>query len=201
MGASLYRRDRVRVGSIMTAPYSKKKEESPEAFEAFAMYRDMGVGRSLVSVAEKLRKSEPLIARWSRKHGWVKRVHAYDAELDRRKRLVDLREVEKMRKRQIATANAMQDLGNIELWKMLAEAKRLKKRRGSLDEKTILKLIEKGTALERLNRGEPGEIIQSTGEGGLDLSGLSLEELKILRELRYKVRTRQLAEAESKDDE
>jgi hypothetical protein len=181
----------------MTLPYSKRKDETPEAFEAFATYRDMGTGRSLIAVSEKLCKSEPLIARWSKRHGWVKRVHAYDAELDRRKRLVDLREIEKMRRRQTQTALAMQDLGNIELWKMLNEARASQTERGSLDEKTILKLIEKGTTLERLNRGEPGEITQSTGEGGLDFTGLSLTELKQLRALRHKVRARQLAEAEA----
>jgi hypothetical protein len=181
----------------MTLPYSKKKDETAEAFEAFATYRDMGTGRSHASVAEKLGKSEQLIGRWSRKHGWIKRVHAYDAELDRRKRLVDLREVERMRKRQIQSALAMQDLGNIELWKMLDEARKSKKKRGSLDEKTILKLIEKGATLERLNRGEPGEIVHTSSEGGLDLTGLSLTELKQLRALRHKVRARQLAEAEA----
>lgn len=188
----------------MTLPYSKKTNESAEAFEAFAAYRDAGVVRSLVLVAEKLGKSEQLISRWSSKHNWVKRVHAYDAELDRRKRLVDLTEVERMRKRQIKLALGMQDLGAIELWKMLKEAQEKAEVRGSLDEKTILKLIEQGSKLERLNRGEPGEIVQSAGEGGLDLTGLSLDELKTLKALRHKVRVRQLAEAEAnakEDDE
>jgi hypothetical protein len=176
----------------MSLPYSKKKDESPEAFEAFAHYRDQGVGRSLRLVAEALGKSEALMGRWSSRHTWIRRAHAYDAELDRRKRLADLGEVEKMRRRQTKLALQMQHLGALELSKMVAEAERRKKKRGSLDDALILKLIDAGSKLERLNRGEPGEIVQSNAAEGVDLAGLSLPELKQLRALRAKVKRRQL---------
>ena len=45
-----------------------------QAFEAFAIYRDMAYQRSLAAAAWKLRKSKKLLERWSAKHGWVKRV-------------------------------------------------------------------------------------------------------------------------------
>ena len=185
----------------MTEPYSKRREESSEAFEAFAIYRDMGAGRSHAAVAKQLSKSETIIARWSKTHKWVARVHAYDAELDRRRRIVDMREVEKMRRRQIQTALAMQDLANIELTRFLEAAKRRDVAEGEVvDLKYVIKLLEKGTALERVNRGEPGEISQTISDDPIDLSGLTLDELKQLRSIKQKIRMRQLREAEKETE-
>lgn len=181
----------------MTLPYSKKTTESKEAFEAFAKYRDMGAGRSIRVVAEELGKSETLLNRWSSKHSWSRRAHSFDAELDRQKRLADLHEVGKMQRRQTRLALDMQDLGAIEIAKMLKQARSRKKKRGDVDDRTILKLIEAGSKLERLNRGEPGEIVQSQVGDGVDLSALSLNELKQLKALRSKVKRRQLEAAES----
>ncbi len=177
----------------MSRPETKRDEESNEAFEAFAMYRDMGVGRSQKAVADRLNKSTTIINRWATAYNWKKRAHSYDLELDRRKRLADLRAVEKMRYRQTMTALRMQATGLIELEKMLKNAQS-KQERGELDEKTVIALIEKGAKLERINRGEPGEIVQANVGEGLDLSGLSVDELRQLRDLRAKVRARQLAE-------
>lgn len=145
-------------------------------------------------MAKELGKSHGLIQRWCTNHYWVRRSNSHDAELDRRKRYGELREVEKMRKRQVKAALVMQELGFIELEKMLSEATRRKKKRGSLDEKTILKLIAQGAKQERINRGEPGEIVEQHGGEGMDLTALNLDELKQLRQLRAKVRARQLSD-------
>lgn len=193
-------RARATVGA-MTLPYSKKTDETPEAFEAFAAYRDSGTGRSIRAVGETLGKSEALMSRWSSRHNWVKRAHAFDAERDRRQRLVDLGEADKMRRRHIKIALDLQDLGIGELRKMLAESKRLKKKRGTLDDGLILKVLDAGTKLERLNRGEPGEIVETHGGESVDLSGLTLNELKALRGMRSKVRAAQQRAAEGGVDE
>lgn len=185
----------------MTRPETKKKNEGPEAFEAFAIYRDMGIGRSNAAVAQQLGKSKALMDRWSSAHSWVKRVHAHDLELDRRKRLGDLRAVETMRKRQTMIALKMQDLGYMELEKMLTHAEAAKTKRSSIDDKLVLQLIDQGAKLERLNRGEPGEIVQANSGDGIDLSGLTLAELKTLRAVRSKIRARQLAEEIKDEDE
>ena len=182
----------------MTLPHSKKKDESAEAFEAFTMYRDLGVGRSIRIVAEELSKSETLLNRWSSKHTWRRRAHSWDAELDRRKRHADVQELEKMRRRQIRLSLRMQEVGTIELEKMLKEVQKTKVKRSKIDERTILKLIEQGTKLERLNRGEPGEIVQSTGEGGaMDLTALTTTDLKSLRRMRSQIKQQQLVDAEA----
>jgi hypothetical protein len=64
-------------------PWERQGRESYPAWEAFRMYRDGGAKRSLDKVARRSGKDPTLIARWSRRHRWVERVVAYEAELDR----------------------------------------------------------------------------------------------------------------------
>jgi len=49
------------------AIWEKYSEETPQAYEAFTVYRDLGAGRTFTAVAEKLRKSCSLIRRWKEK--------------------------------------------------------------------------------------------------------------------------------------
>ncbi len=55
--------------------------ETPVAFQAFVIYRDMGPERSLAAVGRKLGKSKALMERWSSRHGWVLRAHLHDEDL------------------------------------------------------------------------------------------------------------------------
>lgn len=55
--------------------------ESSRAYEARVRYIVAGPRRSLDSVAQELSKSRPLIARWSKAHGWVDSAAAYDQTL------------------------------------------------------------------------------------------------------------------------
>ena len=64
-------------------PWERQLNESPQAFEAFACYRDMGAARSLAKVSRELCKCKALMERWSKENDWVKRVAAWDAEKDR----------------------------------------------------------------------------------------------------------------------
>jgi hypothetical protein len=63
--------------AIAGRPWDRQPNESPQAFEAFAIYRDMSYQRSLAAAAWKLRKTKKLLERWSATHGWVKRVAAW----------------------------------------------------------------------------------------------------------------------------
>lgn len=60
--------------------WEQRENESPEAFEAFQTYLKLGVGRTLVKVAQELGKSTPLMEDWSRpaRHGWVRRALMWD---------------------------------------------------------------------------------------------------------------------------
>ena len=62
--------------------WDRRDNETSQAYQAFAIYRDMGIGRSTVRVAETLHKSVGLINRWSGQHQWVERVRAYDQYID-----------------------------------------------------------------------------------------------------------------------
>lgn len=56
--------------------WGRQENESARAFQAFEVYRDLGVERSLVKVGQTLGKSRALIERWSVQHDWVNRVEA-----------------------------------------------------------------------------------------------------------------------------
>lgn len=60
--------------------YNKLDTETPKAYEAFCVYRDMGSGRSLDRAIQELGKSASTVQKWSREHDWVKRVDAYDLD-------------------------------------------------------------------------------------------------------------------------
>ncbi len=178
------------------AAYEKRESEGDEAFAAFAVYRDLGSERSHAKVAIKVGKNVTLMSRWASAHAWTKRCHAFDREMVRREEVGRLKGVEDMRRRQTRIALELQELGQIELRKMLAEAKKHAKA-DTLEQGLVMKLIDLGSRLERLNRGEPGEIIQSNGGEAIDYSGLTTDELKVMRAVRIKLRAaREAAESD-----
>jgi hypothetical protein len=81
-------------------PWERQADETRPAFEAFAMYRDMGSDRTLRRVAKQTRKSEGLIERWSRERGWQRRVTLYDDMVDRRRSESAIQAIEQMSDRQ-----------------------------------------------------------------------------------------------------
>lgn len=64
-------------------PWEQQPEETPPAFHAFAIYRDMGPRRSTAKVARELGKSKTIVDRWSSRNAWVVRASAYDSHVDR----------------------------------------------------------------------------------------------------------------------
>lgn len=58
--------------------WERQENESPQAYEAFVVYRDLGVGRTFTAVAEKLRKSVSLIRRWKDAWNWETRADCWD---------------------------------------------------------------------------------------------------------------------------
>ena len=62
-------------------PWHRQDGESEEAFEAFNIYRLMGVDRSLEKVAEHLKKHPKTIRRHSAKYNWISRCTIWDNEL------------------------------------------------------------------------------------------------------------------------
>lgn len=68
-------------------PWERLESESPQAYEAFSLYRDAGIGRSIVDVAKGLGKQASLLYRWSAANGWQDRANRYDIYIDRKTRL------------------------------------------------------------------------------------------------------------------
>ncbi len=66
--------------------WDRSPEESPQAWQAFQVYRDTGAERSLAKTADAVGKSVALMERWSSRHDWVRRADAFDVWLDTRAR-------------------------------------------------------------------------------------------------------------------
>lgn len=166
----------------MGAPYDKLEAETKQAFEAFVRYRDMGVDRSNAAVARTLGKSKTMMDRWSSKHRWVKRSAAWDSHVDLHTRNAELKALEQMRANQVRSSTLLQKVGERELQKL---EKKALKRGVALEPIDIVRFIKEGSILERLNRGEPGEIQQQMSE--TDLSKLDPQDLRDMKRIKRKM--------------
>ena len=110
------------------APWEQQPGESAKAFEAFAIYRDMGVERSVRKVTQRLNKSLTLIGKWSSRYNWPERARAYDRDLDRQAHAQAVRDVRSMTNRHIRIAMQL------------------------LSPKMQLAFLAKATEIERMNR-------------------------------------------------
>ena len=91
------------------APWERGENESPQAYAAFAIYRDLPpTERSAVRVGSECGRHVRLIERWRSRHRWVERAEAFDRERDRRKHEAMLEEAAEMGRRQAADAAAAQ---------------------------------------------------------------------------------------------
>ena len=137
-------------------PWERQEDESTKAYEAFCIYRDMGIQRSLSKVAEQLQKSDTLMGRWSRTFDWVERAAQWDSEQDRVARQQQLDEIKKMRKRHATLAGAM-------LMKAAAALKELPE--DEIKATDISRMVDVASKLERLSRGDVGDVIEERDGG------------------------------------
>ena len=125
------------------APWEQEPGESAKAFEAFAIYRDIGVERSVRKVTQRLNKSLTLIGKWSSAYNWPERARAYDRDLDRQAHAQAVREVRSMTNRHIRIAMQLQA-------KALEALEQLDVT--TLSPKMQLAFLAKATEIERMNR-------------------------------------------------
>ena len=66
-------------------PWDRMEDESPEIFRYFAMYRDMGPGRSIARIRANLPEAPQMrmLEKYSSRWGWVSRAHAFDDMVDK----------------------------------------------------------------------------------------------------------------------
>jgi hypothetical protein len=150
-------------------PYERQPKETDPAWKSFTQYRDME-NRTLAKVATALGKSNHLIERWSSFWRWRERTTAWDRARDDQARAATLAEIEEMQRRHIKLALGMQQLGAHELQRVLkaAQEKAAAGEAGGvgLSASDIHRLIDAGSKLERLNRGEPEAIERHEHTGG-----------------------------------
>ena len=166
-------------------PWERQDDESPQAFEAFQIYRDLGAERSLLKVEQKLAKSHALISKWSTEKQWVERVRAWEREQDRQIR-------ETLTKGRVSMLKNHTDIATAMLVKSVKALQKL-----PIEEMTprdISTMVDVAAKLERISRGEVTERTESKIEiaGGfkvtnLDLSELSDDELQRLDEIVSKI--------------
>ncbi|NUK14069.1 hypothetical protein [Streptomyces lunaelactis] len=169
-------------------PWERQSGESVQAFEAFAVYRDLGPTRSVTKAARQLDKSRSLLGRWSTAYAWVMRVSAYDREQDR----VFLAEQHQAR-RDIARRHAK--LAQAFLGKAVARLQSLDPRELSPGE--LLRFFQVAAEIERRAAGEePAVASAQDGGDGQDLGSLTDEERRSRMDQLRRELERRLAEAD-----
>jgi hypothetical protein len=139
-------------------PWERQKDESAVAYEAFAVYRDSGVDRSIPKVAQKLTKSNGLMKRWSAEHRWVNRAEEWDIEQDRILAKVLERDRVKMRKLHADIARAVLLKGAAQLNKSAPNPKTA--------QKDAITMIESGMKNERIARSETEDTTSNAARAG-----------------------------------
>lgn len=140
-----------KAGNVEPELWERQPNETAKAFEAFVIYRDMGVNRSIRKAAQTLNKAVTTLAEWSTKHEWVKRVAAWDAEQDRIARNELVAEMASTRKKQRKQAQRMQEKG-MELLESISI--------GDAKLSEIVSLLKAGMEQERIAIGDVGEVIE-----------------------------------------
>ena len=155
---------KVKTPAPQPEPWERQEGETARAFEAFSKYRDMGAERSLRKVVQALNKNLTTIAEWSSKYDWVKRVAAWDVEQDRIARQQQLQDIKKMRNRHAGMAKAM-----------IVKAGRALNRipDDEIKASDISRMIEVASKLERISRGDVGEVVEER-DGGKAISPVQI---------------------------
>jgi len=134
----------------MAEIWERLPNESSKAYQAFCIYRDLGVERSLEKVAQNRGKpgSRSWLDSWSTKYHWVERARAYDDYLEQEKRKEREKAILEMVDRHIKEAMALQQ-------KALERLKTLNP--DELTTRDVLNYLLEAMKVERLCRGEPTE--------------------------------------------
>lgn len=153
--------------------WERLPSETDKSFEAFAIYRDMGVNRSLRKLVQRLNKDSTnylrVLADWSKNHNWQERVSKYDEHQ------AEQRALRKQKSRIQIEGNVLKD------YRAMRKAidKRLKlleqtDYRGDLsDFHSLLSLMKNADDYARRSVGLPDKVTEQkhehTGKDGKDL--------------------------------
>lgn len=154
-------------------PWERQKGESRQAFQAFAIYRDMQPKRSIRTVAAQLDKSTSLIARWSSKWFWQLRCRAWDEQVDEKRRLAQIELIEKMAERHASTVGMALSVLTLPVREAVKRFQEDPQLLEMMELEDVVKLailcsrnIPTLIQSERLARGAPTDISEVTHQGG-----------------------------------
>lgn len=139
-------------------PWDRLPYESPKAYAAFCMYRDMAISeRSLRKVnarrtgSTRVTQGAGVLADWSVRYNWVARVAAFDDYQERQLRRKQQAEIDEMNRRQAQIGTAMQAQGSRALgFAAGARPEDIVKPKTATE---AMNMIVQGANLERLARG------------------------------------------------
>lgn len=141
------------------APWERQSGEGPAAWAAFQVFRDLGAGRSIRQTAEAMGKSAAHLEAYSARNGWQTRAAAWDAELDRIARADNIKVIRKMRRRHAELAEDM----------LVRAANALNRiPEDKITAADVCRMVEVGSKLERLARGDAGEVMETREGEALD---------------------------------
>lgn len=143
-------------GLHLPDPWERQEGETPKAYAAFCVYRDLGPSRSCRETAEKLGKSQKNIQLFSAKNHWVERAAKWDEEQDRIARQEQIKEIKKMRKRHADLATAM----------LIKAAKALQRiPDDEIRASDVSRMVDTASRLERISRGDSETVVEERDGG------------------------------------
>lgn len=140
------------------AAWERKEGESLQGYEAFVLYRS-SQERKTESVARALGLELETVDKLAKRHRWKDRAAAWDAEVDRRLRDTEIDALAQMRRRQIEIGIGMQHAAALELRSLVRSIEAAEASAGGgprdhvLKPAELVKLVEAGVNIERVNRG------------------------------------------------
>lgn len=167
-------------------PWEKQNWESFKAFNGFALYRDLGLARSLTKAAQAFietateRKEESVrrqMGEWSSAYRWVERAEAYDMHVDERLREQREGRIGRQNRRYEAAAATLSGklLRRISIDEFDGEAQPLDV--NDLDAESAARMLVNLQRVERIATGQPTELVK----GAFLISSSDVE--RISREL------------------
>lgn len=133
--------------------WEQLENEPGPAFEAFLVYREMGLQRNYKKVANVIGKSRSVVERMGAAHEWTLRARAYDRELERIRLAANAEAQVDMILRHARLGQEVVALAHDALKRLDPAA---------LKPQDVTRLLELGVKVERLSRGAPTEHIANS---------------------------------------
>lgn len=130
--------------------WERQPREGGQSFDAFLIFRELGVKRTLLETAKICGKTPSLIRRWALQWDWYIRVDAWDQRLAEFRDKAAVEEAKAMGARQARLGMKLQEVGA----KRLEQFSTTPLLQETLTANDTIRLIKEGADLERVARGE-----------------------------------------------